>query len=147
MDVLLISSNSTKWQQPESKFMSFWDISGNKAIKATSVCQWIASQWWFPWFNDSNDIEIKDLPHPRKNAVCDIESTCRTLQESSSINTRRLSEELGLSLLLENLQEVTLKMPICFSWINVITSSSWVDICHQLLSNPMDGKFIKRILI
>ena len=104
------------------------------------------TQRWFQSFNPGED-NTKHLPRSgRQNeGILD-----RVSEENQQKSTRRLSEELGASKDTIHRQIKTLGKSYrsCRSVPHELTpqqAQRRVDICRQLIGNPMNGRFIRRI--
>ena len=132
----LFSTNNTKWRQPKSKFVPFWDTTEKKnyktAARARKICEvggtvvvneWIA-QWKFQGLTNE-DRKIIDSPRSGRLPVLCIENNSRALHDNRSTSTMRLLEELGPSKdMSHDYPEVAYKLSVCISWVNAIRSTS-----------------------
>ena len=107
------------------------------------------AQRWFQRFNTGEE-NTKDLP--RSGKLWDIENIRRVLEENpQKKSTRRLSEELDASkdTLQRQINTLGKSYRSCRSVPHELTPQQAlprVAICRQFIGNPMDVRFIRRIV-
>ena len=109
------------------------------------------------WHNDGSNVstlekKTKDLPYPGRPKLWDIENIRRVLEENLQTSTHGLSEELGASIdtmhrLIKALGKSYRSCRCVYYELTPQQAQRRVDICRQLISNPMDDRFITRIVI
>ena len=107
-------------------------------------------QRWFLRFNTGEE-STKYLPRSGILKLRDIENIHRVLKGNQQESTRRLSEERDTSEDTKHRQINTLGKSYrsCRSVRHELTpqqAQRIVDVCSQLIGNPMDDRFIRRIV-
>ena len=106
---------------------------------------------WFQSFNTGEE-NTKDLPRSGKTKLCNIENIRRVFFNKIRKKYSMLSEELGASKDTIHRQIKTLGKSYrsCRSVPHELTPQKVqriMNICRQLIGNPMDERFIRRIAI
>ena len=93
----------------------------------------------------------KDLPRSWRSKLWDVDNIHRVLEEHPQESTRRLAEELGAlkDTIHHHIKTLEKSYRRCRSVPHELTPQQAQhrgDICHRLISNPMNDGFISRIV-
>jgi histone-lysine N-methyltransferase SETMAR len=108
------------------------------------------AQKWFKRFNEG-DFDLEDMPRSGRPTVFDEGNLQAALDVEPSSSTRELAEELGVDQKtvwnhLKQLDFVHKKPRQDPHELTEAQAAKRVEICRQLLNNPLDDRFWKRIV-
>ena len=115
-----------------------------------TVSQSKASRWYRRF--GSGDFTLEDQPRSGRPSTLDSKDVVAALEAEPSSSSRDLATALGVSshqtiLNRLNQMEFVHKRPrLDPHWLTRAQSARRVEICQQLLSNPLDDRFWKRII-
>lgn len=119
-------------------------VEGKDSVKENTA------QWWFRRFNQG-DTGLEDQERSGRPSVVNQDEFLALVEQQPCSSTRRLSEELGYSQStvvrhLHNMGFVnknSLRVP---HELTNVQAQRRVDLCRELLNNPTDSRFWKRIV-
>jgi len=119
-------------------------IEGEKTIGKTAAGK------WFKRFNEG-DFDLEDRPRSGRPTVLDESDLQAALDAEPSSSTRDLEAELGVSHMtvwnhLQKLDFVHKKPRQDPHELTEAQANKRVEVCRQLLNNPLDDRFWKRIV-
>ena len=105
---------------------------------------------WFKKFN-TGDTSIEDQPRSGRPPTLDSKVLRQSVEANPATSTRRLSGELGISKStiasqLHKLGKVNTRCREVPHQLTPAQAQRRVDTCRQLLENPMDERWIKRVV-
>lgn len=109
-----------------------------------------AAQKWFKKFNEG-DTSLDDQPRSGRPVSTDSEALRELVEANPATSTRRLSAELGTpqTTVIRHLHQLGKVNRRCRQVPHDLTQQQAqrrVDACQQLLTNPWDDRFIRRIV-
>ena len=133
-----------KGQSARAAAKEIWDVEGEGAVSKSTAAS------WFKRFQDG-DMSVEDRPHTGRPSELDDEALFQGVQEEPEASVRSLSDGLDChnSTIDRHLQGLGLSKKRGREVPHELTPEQArrrVDICRQLLANPLDDRFFRRIV-